>query len=108
MYLEREEMAVALHTATRLVRPGGSFCFTHFVEPQGEPKGSIVQPITRAALRRLATAAGMVDVRLHDMRHQGDRYAMTARAPARSGSIAAPISGSAPSPSLGTDGIERP
>ena len=40
MYLEREEMAVALHTATRLVRPGGSFCFTHFVEPQGEPKVS--------------------------------------------------------------------
>ena len=95
MYLEREEMAVALHTATRLVRPGGSFCFTHFVEPQGEPKvssrllvsskqqvpsskllgterahrylsitplqGSIVQPITRAALRRLATAAGRLD-----------------------------------------------
>ena len=81
MYLERAEMAVALHTATRLARAGGSFCFTHFVEPQGEPKGSIVQPISRTALHRLATAAGMVDVRLHPMRHQGDRYAMTARAP---------------------------
>jgi len=81
MYLDRDEMAVALHTATRMVRPGGSFCFTHFVEPQGEPKGTIVQPITRVALRRLAAAAGMVDVRLHAMRHQGDRYAMTASAP---------------------------
>ena len=48
MYLERAEMAVALHTATRLARPGGSFCFTHFVEPQGEPKVRVRLTLTLA------------------------------------------------------------
>ena len=64
--------APRLGQARRLARPGGSFCFTHFVEPQGEPKGSIVQPITRAALRHLATAAGMLDTLNPDLNPDPD------------------------------------
>ena len=56
MYLERAEMAVALHTATRLARPGGSFCFTHFVEPQGEPKVRVRLTLTLTLTLTLALA----------------------------------------------------
>ena len=80
MYLGREEMAIALRTAARIARPGGSVCFTHFIPPQREPRGSIVEPIAPPELRALAAGAGIVDVRFHAMRHQGERFMMTGRA----------------------------
>ena len=47
MYLYEEEMKIALHEAIRITRPGGSLCFTNFVEPDGNFIGSILEPVEK-------------------------------------------------------------
>ena len=79
MYLTKREMASALRNAFSLVAPGGSVAFTHFLDLEGQNRGTIVEPVARAHLKHLATAAGFTDVRFHGLPHQGDRFMITAR-----------------------------
>ena len=72
-------MASALRNAFSLVAPGGSVAFTHFLDLEGQNRGTIVEPVARAHLKHLATAAGFTDVRFHGLPHQGDRFMITAR-----------------------------
>ena len=74
-------MGVALREAARIARPGASLCFTHFIEANGEPRGTIHAPIAKQDLMEVARAAGLIDIRFHPMRHQGDRYMLTCRTP---------------------------
>ncbi|EOD26693.1 hypothetical protein EMIHUDRAFT_115005 [Emiliania huxleyi CCMP1516] len=79
MYLTHSEMAVALRNVAKLASAGGSVAVTHFIEADGEPKGTIVAPISRQRLRQLASAAGLTNISFHPMKYQGDRFMMTAR-----------------------------
>ena len=81
MYLTHSEMAVALRNVAKLASAGGSVAVTHFIEADGEPKGTIVAPISRQRLRQLASAAGLTNISFHPMKYQGDRFMMTARGP---------------------------
>jgi len=81
MYLEHEQMGLALAEAARIARPGASLAFSHFIEEGHQPRGTVLAPIARERLGELATAAGLVGLRYHTMRHQGERYALTARTP---------------------------
>ena len=81
MYLTHHEMGLALREALRIARPGASLVFTHFIEEDGKPRGTIVQPIAREDLLARAAAAGAVDTRIHPMVHQGDRFILACRKP---------------------------
>ena len=78
MYHEARDGS-ALRNAFSLVAPGGSVAFTHFLDLEGQNRGTIVEPVARAHLKHLATAAGFIDVRFHGLPHQGDRFMITAR-----------------------------
>ena len=79
MYLELEEMRVALREAGRIARPGASLLFTHFVERAGDPIGTIVSPVDKDDLLAMAEDEGLVECAVHPMVHQGERYMLACR-----------------------------
>ena len=48
MYLKKEEMVLAIKEAVRMTKPGGSLCFTHFLEKNGRNKGSIIERVDKS------------------------------------------------------------
>ena len=74
MYLKKEEMAAAVKEAARIVKPGGSLVFTHFLEPRGFFKGTIIDRVEKSFWEAELEAIGLENVRIYDMKHQGDRY----------------------------------
>ena len=48
MYLFKEEMLIAIKEAVRMTKPGGSLCFTHFIENDGKQIGSIIDKVDKS------------------------------------------------------------
>ena len=74
MYLYKDEMAMAIKEALRIAKPGGHLCFTHFVEPDGVLKGSILEPVEKSFWSKLANEYSLEKLVLKQMIHQKDRY----------------------------------
>ncbi len=74
MYLTEEEMVSATQEAIRITKPGGSLLFTHFIEPDAQPRRSIVTPVDKAYWENTLPQLGGKNIRVYPMLHQGDRY----------------------------------
>jgi ubiquinone/menaquinone biosynthesis C-methylase UbiE len=78
MYLYIEQMLTAIKEALRISKPGGHLCFTHFVEPNGVLKGSILQPVEKSFWSKLAKNFNLEykleNLIVKQMMHQKDRY----------------------------------
>ena len=74
MYLYKEQMVIALQEALRICKPGGHLCFTHFVEPSGVLKGSILEPVEKSFWIKLTEKYSLENVIVKQMIHQKDRY----------------------------------
>ena len=48
MYLYKDDMNIAIKEAVRMTKPGGSLCFTHFIENKGEFLGSILHRVNKS------------------------------------------------------------
>lgn len=74
MYLYREEMKKALEEAIRIARPGGHICFTHFIEPNGNRIGSILEPIEKSYWTKIKKQYFLENLIVKQMILQKDRY----------------------------------
>ena len=74
MYLYEEEMEKALEEAIRIAKPGGRLCFTHFIEPRGVLKGSILEPIEKSHWPKFAKKHFLENLIVKQMIEQKDRY----------------------------------
>ena len=74
MYLYVDEMEMALKEAIRITKPGGHLCFTHFVEPNGIAKGSILEPIDKSFWKKIADRYPIQNLRVKQMVYYKDRY----------------------------------
>ena len=74
MYLYREEMEKALKEAIRIAKPEGHLCFTHFIEPSGKLKGSILEPIEKSYWLHISKQYFLENLIVKQMIHQKDRY----------------------------------
>lgn len=81
MYLTLDEMETTMVEAVRLVKPGGILIFTHFIEPDAEPKLSIVEPVKMEHWLRNGERLGLGKVQFHSLPHQGKRYTIIATTP---------------------------
>jgi len=79
MYLKKGEMIKAIREATRIVKPGGSMVFTHFIEPGGKRVGSIITKVKKSFWKEKLEGMGLEDIRVYNMAYQGDRYQLTCR-----------------------------
>lgn len=79
MYLKKPQMLAAAKEALRITKPGGSLVFTSFIRPGGERVGSIVEAVEDTFWSDHADELGIDNVRIHPMKHQGDRYQVTFR-----------------------------
>jgi len=79
MYLKQDDMKKAIKEAVRMTKPGGSLLFTHFIAPGGKSIGSIVSPIERDFLEENAQEFGIENIKIYEMKHQGDRYQVTCK-----------------------------
>ena len=74
MYLYIEEMELALKEAIRITKPRGKMCFTHFVEPNGTSKGSILEPVEKSFWPKIGKKYDMENVVVKQMVYYRDRY----------------------------------
>jgi ubiquinone/menaquinone biosynthesis C-methylase UbiE len=74
MYLTQEKMLIAIEEAIRITKPGGSLAFTHFIEPNAQPRRSIVAPIPKAFWFEALPQMGVSNIRIQTMPHEGERY----------------------------------
>ena len=74
MYLYKEGMLKALEEAIRIAKPGGHLCFTHFIEPNGKLKGSILEPIEKSFWPLIANQYSLENLIIEQMLYQKDRY----------------------------------
>ena len=74
MYLYKDEMELALREAIRIAKPGGRLCFTHFIEPDGVLKGSILEPMEKSHWKTIAKKHLMENLKVKQMIEQKDRY----------------------------------
>jgi|LakMenE01Jun11ns_1017448.scaffolds.fasta_scaffold9959475_11 SAM-dependent methyltransferase len=77
MYLKKEEMVLAIKEAVRMTKPGGSLCFTHFLEEKGHKRGSIVDKVNKSYWISLKDELGIDNIVFGKLKHQGDRYFFT-------------------------------
>ena len=74
MYLYKEEMLRALEEALRIAKPGGHLCFTHFIEPTGKAKYSILEPIEKSFWSEITKIYSLENLIVQQMMYQKDRY----------------------------------
>ena len=74
MYLYKDEMLIAIKEAVRMTKPGGSLCFTHFIEKNGSFKGSIIQRVDKTYWLNKSDYLGIENIKFFTLKHQGDRY----------------------------------
>ena len=74
MYLYKEEMLKALEEALRITKPGGHLCFTHFIEPTGKGKWSILEPIEKSFWYEIRKTYLLENLKVQQMMYQKDRY----------------------------------
>ena len=77
MYLKKEEMVLAIKEAVRMTKPGGSLCFTHFLEKNGRNKGSIIDRVDKSYWISSKDELGIDNIIFGRLKHQGDRYFFT-------------------------------
>ena len=77
MYLKKEEMVLAIKEAVRMTKPGGSLCFTHFLEKNGRNKGSIIERVDKSYWISSKDELGIDNIIFGRLKHQGDRYFFT-------------------------------
>lgn len=74
MYLTKEEIKLAMIEAVRITRPGGSLCITHFIEPNGKGRGSILEPIYKSELLEMLNSINVENIKIFKLKHQDYRY----------------------------------
>ena len=74
MYLYIDEMEKALKEALRIAKPGGHLCFTHFIEPNGMAKGSILEPVKKSFWFKMGEKYKLKDLKVKQMIYYKDRY----------------------------------
>ena len=74
MYLYRREMVLAIKEAVRMTKPGGSLCFTHFVEVKGKRVGSIIQKVDKSYWISQSDVLGIEKVQFFNIKYHRDRY----------------------------------
>ena len=79
MYLTKDQMKKAIKEAVRITKPGGSLLFSTFIAPDGKTVGSIVSPIERSFFEENAKEWGIENIKIYEMKHQGDRYQVTCK-----------------------------
>ena len=79
MYLTKNQMKQAIKEAVRITKPGGSLLFSHFIAPGGEKIGSIVTKIEPSFFEMNAKEWGVDNVKIYQMKHQGDRLQFALR-----------------------------
>lgn len=79
MYLTENQMKKAIKEAVRITKPGGSLLFTNFIAPGGKTIGSILTKIEPSFFEKNAKELGIEDIKIYEMKHQGDRYQVTFR-----------------------------
>ena len=77
MYLYKNEMITAIKEAVRMTKPGGSLCFTHFLEKNGNNNGSIVERVDKSFWLEMQDELGIENIHFGTLKHQGDRYYFT-------------------------------
>ena len=77
MYLKKEEMVLAIKEAVRMTKPGGSLCFTHFLEEKGHNRGSIVDKVNKSYWISSKDELGIDNIVFGKLKYQGDRYFFT-------------------------------
>lgn len=79
MYLTKDEMKKAIKEAVRITKPGGSLLMTSFIAPGGENVGSIITAIEPSFFEENAKEWRIENIKIYEMKHQGDRYQVTFR-----------------------------
>lgn len=74
MYLYKNEMLIAIKEAVRMTKPGGSLCFTHFIEENGRKKGSIIQRVNKIYWLNKSDYLGIENIKFFTLKHEDDRY----------------------------------
>ncbi len=74
MYLYKNEMLKAIKEAVRMTKPGGSLCFTHFIEEKGKYRKSIIDKVNKSFWLKHKDQLGIENIRFFTIKHQGDRY----------------------------------
>jgi ubiquinone/menaquinone biosynthesis C-methylase UbiE len=77
MYLYKNEMITAIKEAVRMTKPGGSLCFTHFLEKNGDNNGSIIDRVDKSFWIDMQDELGIKNIQFGTLKHQGDRYYFT-------------------------------
>jgi ubiquinone/menaquinone biosynthesis C-methylase UbiE len=77
MYLTKNEMILAIKEAVRMTKPGGSLCFTHFLEENGSNKGSIIDRVNKSFWISSKDELNIENIVFGELKHQGDRYFFT-------------------------------
>ena len=74
MYLYKNDMIKAIKEAVRITKPGGSLCFTHFIEPRGKRVGSIIEKVEESFWVKHQNELNIDNIRFYTLKNQGDRY----------------------------------
>ena len=77
MYLYTNEMIIAIKEAVRMTKPGGSLCFTSFLEKKGNNKGSIIDRVDKSFWISMQDDLNIENIHFGNVKHQGDRYYFT-------------------------------
>ena len=77
MYLRKHEMIIAIKEAVRMTKPGGSLCFTHFLEHTGQNKGSIIDRVDKSFWISMQDELNIENIIFDNVKYQGDRYYFT-------------------------------
>lgn len=74
MYLYEDDMELALQEALRVAKSAANICLSHFIEPQGQFLGTILQPIAKVQWKKWAARYSLQNLKIQQMVHQQDRY----------------------------------
>lgn len=79
MYLDWDQMQLALVEAARITKPCGSVVFTNFIEPDGEYRGAIKAPIKKKFWKKYLPSIGLELIATDTVPNQHDRYFLSAK-----------------------------
>ena len=71
LYLNKNEMLISIREAVRMTKPGGSLCFTHFIEIN---KKSIQHRVNKSYWLTNSYYLGIENIKFFRLKHHGDRY----------------------------------
>jgi len=74
MYLKKDEMLIAMKEAVRITKPGGSLCFTTFLEEDGIHIGTIVERVNKSFWIEHQDNLGIENIKFFQMKNNWDRY----------------------------------